>query len=441
MSKKLIQKTKFKLFLQPFLCLFIACLMPYSAFANSLSESQLDYLDLNNDFYYNPVGFVSGSGCYSGNISIYGNTAAEKIWSGLTTFLTPEQAAGVMGNMAHESNYFNPVQHEISQKNKYWGTGFNILTDANHPYGIGLIQWSNGRRVNLFNYIQEKAPHLISYFMEPNTYSVGYTIRGTEFIEIAGESAFDQLVQIELEFLRNELETSYRGIFDQHTVAEASDYFLYHVEKPADPASSRQIRATDSQNYYDSLINTDLASSSSGSSTCMGLADGGATDDEAQAIMDEYHELQTAFQNCSKDNGDTWCSEYHIQATNCSGGSLSNCVAFSQYFINRYTTYANKEGGVGGLPNGVDVVNTLLSKSGFTDGGTEPRAYAIFSKPGPSAAGHTGVVLRVDIANNLVVVGEASCSAYDWTGVHTYTLDEMRSGTYTYAYTDDILLN
>lgn len=433
---------KAKILLQFILSIFLSLylVLPTNA---ALSETTLNFFAENDIFYYNPSGFVSGMGCYSGDINIYGSAAAEKVWSGLTTFLTPEQAAGVMGNMKHESNSLNPLQHEGSFKSS-WQNGFNILTDASKSYGIGLIQWSGSRRVDLFNYIQEKAPHLIQYFQEPDTYGrFDYAVNGNKALELVGESVFDQLIQVELEFLRNELETGYRGIFDQHTVSEASDYFLYHVEIPNDPGSKRNERFESSQAYYDQLIGTDLSSSTSGSHTCSGLASGGVTDVEAQAIMDEYHQLQIEYADCHDSHiigSVVYCSPYHVQKTGCSGGPLSNCVAFSQYFINRYTTYANKEGGIGGLPNGVDVVNTLLSREGFTDGGTEPRAYAIFSKPGPSAAGHTGVVLRVDLENNIVLVGEAGCSAYDWTGVHTYSLDEMRSGTYTYAYTDNILL-
>ncbi len=259
-------RLSFRSFLKSFICLLLALLMasPVSA----LSEEILDFYNLNGIYYYDPSG--NNSRCYNGTISLMGTKAIEKIWSGLTTFMTPEQAAGVMGNMWSESNYFNPVQHEVSQMNKY--PNKDIINDETGSYGVGLIQWSGGRRVNMLRYIQSKDASLMSYFLEPNIYSDQYNINGDKFIELAGEDVFDRLVQYELEYLKEELNTtrSYKGIFDTTTVEEATNFFLRHVEIPADPDGSYPVRLQHAQEIYNTLNGTMLGNSTGGNMNVTG---------------------------------------------------------------------------------------------------------------------------------------------------------------------------
>lgn len=162
--------------------------------------------------------------------------------------------------------------------------------------------------------------------------------------------------------------------------------------------------------------------------SCGGLVSGGMTLAAAQTFVNEYKSLEP------KD----WASGtpgtiYDINGTNCSGGSLANCVAFSQYFINRYTSkkYVNTSDGRG-------VVKDLIAL-GLTDGSHTPKAYAIFSRNSGSY-GHTGVVLGVDTANNKIIIGEAACgNTLDWTDARERSLSEFSSDDYTYAYTDNVL--
>ena len=110
----------------------------------------------------------------------------------------------------------------------------------------------------------------------------------------------------------------------------------------------------------------------------------------------------------------------------------------SQWFVNNYTTVSQSIG----TDNGVGYASHLIAKGGLIDGRTTPKVYAIFSKSGPTSAGHTGVVLGVDTAKGEVYTAEAFCrlhlSLMEPT-VNTYSMDTMTSGTYTYAYTDNKL--
>jgi len=273
-------KQKLKIIFCNTLCFFLAIIL--SSPVSALSADLLEFYATNNINYYNPS--AVSSNCYSGDVSVTGSTTAEKIWSGLTTFMTPEQAAGVMGNMVGESG-FNPVRHEESQKQKYWGT-FDIITGTEHPYGIGLIQWSGGRRVNLLKYIQSVDSSLIQYFMNPDEYSVHKS--GDDFLALVGDAVFDRLVQLELEFLKEEFNTSksYRDLFNQQTVENATKYFMDYVERPSvsicyfqqkseycadgNPFSAQSkenyekslnYRTTTARGYYDALNGTSLTPS------------------------------------------------------------------------------------------------------------------------------------------------------------------------------------
>ena len=158
-----------------------------------------------------------------------------------------------------------------------------------------------------------------------------------------------------------------------------------------------------------------------------------------EAVMSYYKTKLYEYKDIEPDGGNTIIDldGAKLKAI-CAGGPLNNCVAFTQWFIAKYTTAGNI-----GLPNGKDVVGTLAGGSyGFGDIQSEPRPYAIFSRQsGGDGAGHTGVVLGVNEENDEIIIGESGCGAnLDWTGAHKYSLSEYRADDYTYVYTDGILV-
>ncbi len=84
----------------------------------------------------------------------------------------------------------------------------------------------------------------------------------------------------------------------------------------------------------------------------------------------------------------------------CNGGG-SNCVTFSQFFLNKFSKTKSYS-----LPDGRKVVATLREMGVPT--GNQPRVGAIFSWDG-GRYGHTGVVLGVK--DGKVIVGQASCGS------------------------------
>lgn len=190
--------------------------------------------------------------CRSGPIELLGDTAEEMIWSGLLSAgFTKEQAAGIMGSMEGESGY-NPARHETRLHDQYWREDGSFKLDENEgiSYGLGLIQWSFGRRVNMYNDIKNKAPDLLKYLNDPAIY--GYQIQGDAFLQKAGNDG-KELMSYELAFLYDEISSnsSYRGILSQSSVADAAEYFVRHVEVPSDIEGAVRDRKKWAQEKYD----------------------------------------------------------------------------------------------------------------------------------------------------------------------------------------------
>ena len=174
------------------------------------------------------------------------------------------------------------------------------------------------------------------------------------------------------------------------------------------------------------------------------LKDGGFdTLEEAQEFMKAYREEAR-----KRKKGSYSFSGAFVYDGGCNDGTLNNCSAFSEWFVNKYTTAG---------PNisayqGADTVKNLLSlNKGFENGGKVPHAYAVFSS-GPfegQADGwwnHTGVVLGVNQEKNQMIIGDASCHngfTDRYPGAAVVDLDKWTNSSSkygpTYAYTDNIL--
>lgn len=127
-----------------------------------------------------------------------------------------------------------------------------------------------------------------------------------------------------------------------------------------------------------------------------------------------------------------------IHDAGCSDGTLNNCVALSQWFINNYTTAGPKIGSTNGEAYAAFLYHGV---SGFSDGGSIPKAYSIGSTVLASDR-HTFVVLGVDTARGKIVIAEASCHNGYGTFPLAHEVDAAKysSGKYYYAYIDDSAL-
>ncbi len=161
---------------------------------------------------------------------------------------------------------------------------------------------------------------------------------------------------------------------------------------------------------------------------------------EAQEFMEAYKNAVRGVSNADLK------TLYGMTSNSCAGGIANNCVSFSRYFINMYTNDYITNHITVGLGNGADIVGSLLSGGyAFTDGGSTPQVYAIFSTSSGStmcngkACGHTGVVLGINTNTNTIIIGEAACGAGE-SGIKAREepLSTFMTSSYRYAYPNKV---
>lgn len=243
--------------------------------SSALDQALLDMFAQNNILFYEPCASVSSSAGV--DVIVSGNTVEEKIWNGLTSIMTEEQAAGIMGNIAHEG-ILNPIMHEIGLG--YTSHDFDMYTDASRSYGVGLIGWSFDRRVGMLTYVLQNHPELKTYFDSPETYAANYSYNGAKVYDVLksqlgdaqADTVMNNLLALELSYLATEMNnsvsmhldsTDWSEYFSITDVEEAAIYFLYNVEKPANPEASRAERIADAKKYYEQFHGTASGSSPS----------------------------------------------------------------------------------------------------------------------------------------------------------------------------------
>lgn len=226
---------------------------------NALTDEELIEYSLYDIMFYKQCG--TGGGSSECGITVTGSTIEEKIWSGLTSFMSEEQAAGVMGSMANESG-FSPARHETTFLNS--SPNFAITTNTSDSYGIGLIQWSYGRRVKVLEVIKEKASALLDKYIDGGRKEYG-GLSGSDFLSKAGDEDTNTLIALELCYLKQELESNdtYGGLLKTKSVSEASDYFVEYVEAPADIPGQQAARRPKAQSYYDQFHGQTITGTSS----------------------------------------------------------------------------------------------------------------------------------------------------------------------------------
>lgn len=177
-----------------------------------------------------------------------------------------------------------------------------------------------------------------------------------------------------------------------------------------------------------------------------GLKSGGMTLEEAEAFMEAYAEESDKFKT-----GDYYFQDALVTDAGCPSGTLNNCSAFTQWFLNKYTEFGPS--GATRWQGSIAVSNYLNDNSKLENGGKVPKVYAIMSQ-GPltgSSGGwgnHTAIVLGINTDSDEIIFGEASCGMSKGERsyrprAHAYSLSQYTNSpdTYgpTYAYTDNIL--
>lgn len=311
--------------------------------------------------------------------------------------------AGILGNWSQESG-IDPTSVQNYAVGTFKMTPEKKASAQNTNNGIGLGQWTFGRN------------QLLRDFAAANNadwWELGVQLS----FMVKGDSPSD--VDAFKHMINNEMDSP----------GDAAIYFHHKWERSADGPAGLAEREADAEAWFGKMSGWEVdegaveditgdfldgseditgglfvpndCNSGGGGGGDVELEDGGLTQEQAQALIDKYNK-----------EGDKYLEERYGAggpATCSDGGPLhgskvANCVSFSTYFVNKYTTYQQYPWG-----NGIQTAYTIAADTGKEMSST-PTPYSVGSGPGTSSAGHTLVVLGVE--GDQVIVGEAGYCAF-----------------------------
>ncbi|MDP9904780.1 phage tail tip lysozyme [Arthrobacter bambusae] len=327
---------------------------------------------------------------------------AKTVYSTMKSAGMPDvNIAGILGNWDQESG-IDPTSVQNFPTRTYTMTAEKKTAAAKTDNGIGLGQWTSGRNTLLRNYATAK-----------------------------GADWWDIKLQLTFMFDKNGDNVTDVGVVQgmvstpQPTPGAAAKYYHDKWERSADSSTAQREANADKwfgiisgwsvdQSLVVSIdkggdfikdatriINTFLGGSACQANNASGVASinpksGGMTQEEAQKLVDLYNQ-----------EGDKWLDEkYGPQGGpgSCGDNHAENCVSFSNYFLNKYTTFKQYASG-----NGVDIAGYVAKTTGRKLTST-PTPYSVGSGPGVDSSGHTLVVLGVQ--GDKVILGEAGYCMY-----------------------------
>ncbi|WP_338675870.1 phage tail tip lysozyme [Streptomyces sp. SCSIO 30461] len=323
---------------------------------------------------------------------------AKEIYSVLSSWGMPKaNIAGILGNWSQESG-IDPTSVQNFPTRTYAMTVAKASAAQNTDNGIGLGQWTFGRNTLLRQYAKSRG---VDWF----------TIKAQLAFMVDGDNPGDVTV------FKDMLKKS------QGSPRAAALYFHENWERSADGAAGLTARGDNAEMWFGKMsgwsvdssivggvesivggiieniangINTILANCTSKAGSSVSLKDGGMTQDEAQALVDLFNKEGDKFldDRYGPRGGPGSCGDNHAM----------NCVSFSTYFVNKYTTFQTYPVG-----DGKETAYTIARVTDKQMSST-PTAYSVGSAPGSIPAGHTLVVLGIQ--GDKVILGEAGYCAY-----------------------------
>ncbi|GLV97770.1 phage tail tip lysozyme [Streptomyces lavendulae] len=323
---------------------------------------------------------------------------AKEIYSVLSSWGMPKaNIAGILGNWSQESG-IDPTSVQNFPTGTYAMTAAKAGAAQNTDNGIGLGQWTFGRNTLLRQYAQGKG---VDWF----------TIKAQLAFMVDGDNPGD--VAVFKDMLRK----------SQGSPRTAALHFHENWERSADGAAGLAVRGDNAEMWFGKMsgwsvdgsivggvedivggiidnisngIDTILGNCASKDGSSVSPRDGGMTQEEAQALVDLFNKEGDKFldDRYGPGGGPGSCGDNHAM----------NCVSFSTYFVNKYTTFQAYPAG-----DGKETAYTIAKETGKTMQST-PVPYSVGSGPGSTSVGHTLVVLGVQ--GDKVILGEAGYCAY-----------------------------
>lgn len=374
---------------------------------------------------------VSTADGSNGDLNVDATTEkqAQAVYSVLKEWDTPdENIAGILGNWSQESG-IDPTSVQGFPVSMYEMTDAKKSAAQTTSKGLGLGQWTGARNTLLREYAKEKGQDWWSLELQL-----------AFMADESGDNPSDVKV---FNTLINE---------SQGSPGEAAKYFHDEWERSADTGSMVEKRARNAEDWYGRMsgwtVDKSIADKikdffngagelvngviTGAGGVCgedegskggnVSLKDGGMSKEDAQAFVDLYNE-----------EGDKYLDDTFGPGGgpgSCNGNHAMNCVSFSVYFVNKYTSFKDYPRG-----NGIDTAGTIASMTGKKLSDT-PTAYSVASGPGSGPAGHTFVVLGVE--GDKVILGEAGYCAF-MGRVRETTVGELQSAGWKFVDMSDLL--
>ncbi|ROR75968.1 hypothetical protein SAMN06295974_3697 [Plantibacter flavus] len=352
---------------------------------------------------------------------------AKTVYSVLSAWGMPDaNVAGILGNWDAESgvdptsvqNIFNAPQQMTDEKKTAAGDTDN---------GIGLGQWTFGRNQALRTYASGHAKDW--WTLESQ---LGFMISAAE-----GGNA---------DIVKGMIAAAHG------TPGEAALYFHDEWERSADTPAMAARRAEKANKWMgmfsgweknQSLADSILAQAgttvggANGSraeavrSECIGVGAAALTMKEGGLSLDEATQLMALY----RVEGDAFLkSRYGAGGPgDCGNGDKAdNCVGFSTYFVNKFTTFQQYARG-----DGIDTAGSMATMMGkpLT---TTPTVYSVVSGPASGPEGHTFVVLGIE--GDQAVIGEAMCGTdHAGTRARMMPMSELTSGKWKFVDVSDLM--
>lgn len=440
--------------------LTILTLITNSAFATS--GEMLDYLSTIDSFYWNPDGNNRGGGCF-GSIGSNLNYAGAKVFSDaemerINTFMPYYQdAASKYGFPWQILAVLHSVESSLASKNPAadsdgYGEGIFQMYSYRIEYqdlfapGKNLLDSDGTPNSDFIQQVELAAERVANNYGSGLNLDTPNGIKKMFFNYNGANSRYKQKAK-DLGFSDDEAENG-----------EGSPYVMNRYDAQRDPTNKAQMNTNWPGMYvgngvwnptyewtgFGAYVKFEALGGDVGAGSCGELISGGMDYEAAYNFVKNYVDNP---EECSE-----WSSICHIYGK-ASEGKIgepgANCVTFSQYFLNKYTTL----GLISPMGNGGDVVSNLINNYGLADGGNIPRPYAIFSTRSPKwssawcdkaetiRCGHTGVVLGIDESAGKIYIGQmayGSLKSWGLTRIE-YDLSDYSNGDFTYAYTDEFL--
>ena len=381
---------------------FIALLISTPIYA--ITDSQLDMYAENNILFYDPDGSNVFSSCPGATSSTTGNSD----YAG-NPILSEAELAAIAENQ--------PIYEKVGNDYNIPWAVFAVIHRREH----GLSRTNPSNRLGIYqitdgvHYYEPTTTPVSDAEFESQTRDAADHLKG----KINANNLADGLAAGEPDAVKK-LFFAYNGIAgvyktqainlgfseEQASNGEGSPYVMNRADAMRDttvePTKSNGTWGQIKRDYgpIEYPANTDYGAfvvyaSLAGIAMGCGLTEGGMTEEQAKTFMMRYGE------NAKNDSVTAMLSSpFGAPSTTCSGGAMSNCVSFSAFFLNKFSSSQHRGGdGVGVVPN--------LAAAGVPTG-TEPRVYSVFSWAS-GAWGHTGVVLAIN--GDTAIVGHASCSS------------------------------